>query len=165
MKRPYRRDTLVWLAGLDLMPHRARPALLRAAGLRVEEGVSIRGGLKIVGNQDVTLRSGAFLSYRVLIEADAPISIGTNVHLGASTQVLAGSHEVGGPTQRAGNSVASAVKIDDGAWLGAGVIVLPGVTVGAGCIVGAGAVVTTDLDPHRLYAGVPAKPVRALETA
>ncbi len=45
-------------------------------------------------------------------------------------------------------------------WIGYSAIVLPGVRVGTGAIVAAGAVVTRDVEPYRIVAGVPAKPVR-----
>jgi acetyltransferase-like isoleucine patch superfamily enzyme len=49
------------------------------------------------------------------------------------------------------------VAIGDGSWLGANVTVLDGMRIGAGCVVGAGAVVTSDLPPHSIAAGVPAR--------
>ncbi len=48
------------------------------------------------------------------------------------------------------------MRIEDGAWLGAGAIVLPGVTIGRDAIVGAGAVVTRDVPPGETVVGVPA---------
>ena len=49
------------------------------------------------------------------------------------------------------------MRIEDGAFLGAGAIVLPGVTVGRDAIVGAGAVVTRDVPPGETVVGVPAR--------
>jgi acetyltransferase-like isoleucine patch superfamily enzyme len=37
--------------------------------------------------------------------------------------------------------------IEDGAWIGAGVIILPRVTIGRSAVVGAGAVATKDVPP------------------
>lgn len=56
----------------------------------------------------------------------------------------------------------SPVRIEDDAWLGAGVIILPGVIVGKGAIVGAGSVVREDVAPLTVVAGAPAKLVRVL---
>ena len=55
--------------------------------------------------------------------------------------------------------------IGDGALLGAGVCVLGPVTVGAGSKGGAGSVVVTDLPPHCVAVGVPARIVRTGLTA
>lgn len=52
------------------------------------------------------------------------------------------------------------VVIGRGAFLGVGSIVLMGVTVGEHAYIGAGAVVTSDVEPHTLVVGNPARPVR-----
>jgi acetyltransferase-like isoleucine patch superfamily enzyme len=49
------------------------------------------------------------------------------------------------------------VRIERGAYLGAGSIVLPGVTVGVGAYVGEGAVVTSDVAPRTVVLGNPAR--------
>jgi serine O-acetyltransferase len=48
-------------------------------------------------------------------------------------------------------------KIGDGVLLGAGASVLGNVKLGDGCQVGAGTLVITDLPPHSVAVGVPAK--------
>lgn len=55
------------------------------------------------------------------------------------------------------------IKIENDAWIGAGVIVLPDVTIGRGAVVGAGAVVIKDVPPYVVVGGVPAKIIRKLE--
>jgi acetyltransferase-like isoleucine patch superfamily enzyme len=77
--------------------------------------------------------------------------------------VLTTTHALGSGLQRAGDTMALPVHVGVGAWIGAGAVVLPGVTVGAGAVVAAGAVVTEDLEPHGLYAGIPAE-VRRMMT-
>jgi acetyltransferase-like isoleucine patch superfamily enzyme len=54
----------------------------------------------------------------------------------------------------------AAVRIEDGAWIGAGVVILKGVTIGAGSIIGAGAVVTRDVAPNQIAIGAPAHVMR-----
>lgn len=49
------------------------------------------------------------------------------------------------------------VIIEDGAYLGCGCIITPGVTVGAGAFVGEGSVVMSDVPPHSVVYGNPAK--------
>ena len=51
------------------------------------------------------------------------------------------------------------VVIEEGAFLGPGVIVLPNVVIGRGSVVAAGSVVTTSVPPMTLVQGNPAKPV------
>lgn len=51
------------------------------------------------------------------------------------------------------------VRIETGAWIGAGAIILKGVTLFEGCIVGAGSVVTKDVPSRVIVAGNPARPI------
>ena len=78
------------------------------------------------------------------------------------TTLITSDHELGGELQRMGRFRTAPIMIGEGVWIGARTLVLPGVTIGDGCVVAAGAVVTADLDPHALYAGVPARLVRRL---
>lgn len=55
------------------------------------------------------------------------------------------------------------VRVDDGAWLGQGVVVLPGVTIGARSVIGANSVVTSDIPERCIAVGAPAKVVRTLD--
>lgn len=56
-------------------------------------------------------------------------------------------------------SAPAPVRIERGAYLGAGSVVLPGVTVGAGAYVGEGAVVTRDVPARSVVLGNPARVV------
>lgn len=53
------------------------------------------------------------------------------------------------------------IVFQDFATLGVNCCVLPGVTLAEGTIVGAGSVITKDTQPWTIYAGSPAKPIRA----
>jgi carbonic anhydrase/acetyltransferase-like protein (isoleucine patch superfamily) len=55
------------------------------------------------------------------------------------------------------------VRIGRGAFLGIGSIVLQGVTIGEGAYVAAGAVVTSDVPPHTLVQGNPAREARKFD--
>lgn len=57
------------------------------------------------------------------------------------------------------------IRIEDGAWLGYGVIVLDGVTIGEGALVGAGSVVTGDVPAGAVAVGSPARVVRYRDRA
>lgn len=57
----------------------------------------------------------------------------------------------------------AAIIVEDEVWIGANVTVLPGVTIGTCSIIGAGSVVTKNVEPYSIYAGIPAKKIRALQ--
>jgi acetyltransferase-like isoleucine patch superfamily enzyme len=52
------------------------------------------------------------------------------------------------------------ITIEDGAWLGVGVIVLDGVRIGKGAVIGAGSLVTHDVPDNAIVGGVPAQIIR-----
>lgn len=54
------------------------------------------------------------------------------------------------------------VTIEDGCWIGGGVIILPGITIGKGSVIGAGSVVTKNIPPDSLAAGNPCKVIRKI---
>ncbi|MFT3863144.1 MAG: DapH/DapD/GlmU-related protein [Solirubrobacterales bacterium] len=143
------------------MPFRLRQAGLSALGHQVEPGARISPRVTILGRR-LKVDGSAYLNRSVLIDATAPITIESGVHIGPNVQILTGTHQVGDDVQRAGANQALPITIGAGSWIGAGAILVAGVTVGAGCIVGAGAVVTADCERDGLYAGVPARRVRDL---
>ncbi len=60
-----------------------------------------------------------------------------------------------------GANVAGAVTVGPGAYLGAGCVVRDHLSIGAGAVIAAGAAVIQSVDANTLWAGVPAKMLRA----
>ena len=52
--------------------------------------------------------------------------------------------------------------IEDDVFIGEGVRILKGVKIGEGSVLGSGLVVTRDVEPHCVYAGVPARKIKTL---
>ena len=145
----------------SLTHFRVRTLLLKAVGVkialrsRVFDHVIIRTQRLRVGTRS-TINSGT------IIDNHAPVWIGNRVGIAIGVRILTSDHDYTDPTVRAGRGRSRAVIIEDGAWIGSGATILPGVTIGAGAVVAAGAVVTKDVEPHSLYAGVPARRIRDL---
>lgn len=121
------------------------------------------------------------LSTPVLIHPAA--SIGSDVHLGPGSVVMAGarittnlvagrslqvnvnatiSHDarIGDyVTISPGCNISGDVALGDRVYLGTGCVIIPGVRIGAKTMVGAGAVVINDLPSDVTAVGVPAKPL------
>jgi acetyltransferase-like isoleucine patch superfamily enzyme len=74
-------------------------------------------------------------------------------------------YERNGSGQLPRSHVFAPVRIGDFVTVFAGCVIGPGVTIGEGAAIGAGSVVLDDVDPHCLYAGVPARKLRELERA
>jgi acetyltransferase-like isoleucine patch superfamily enzyme len=53
------------------------------------------------------------------------------------------------------------IKIGNHVWIGCGVTILKGVNVGEGAVIAAAALVASDVPPHSLVAGNPARVVRS----
>jgi acetyltransferase-like isoleucine patch superfamily enzyme len=100
-----------------------------------------------------------------LMAYQAPIKIGRGVGMASNCALYPYDHGTAPgvaigqqPLQTRGGIV-----IDDGAWLGTGVIVLSGVRIGKGAVVGAGSVVWRDVPDGGLAVGNPARLVKMRE--
>jgi len=60
-------------------------------------------------------------------------------------------------------SYVAPVIIEKGVWVGTACIILPGLTIGEGSVISAGSVVSTDIPPHSIVRGNPAKVVGVLQ--
>ena len=89
-----------------------------------------------------------------MISAKAGVKLGRGVWVGPGTRIFdADQHALDAetPERREAN------EIGDHAWLAADVTVLPGVTIGAHSVIGARSIVTSDIPPHSLAFGSPAR--------
>jgi maltose O-acetyltransferase len=103
-----------------------------------------------------------FINYGASILDCAKVTIGDEVQIATNVQLLAATHPLDAETRRAAWESAAPITVEDGVWLGGGVIVCPGVTIGENTVVGAGGVVVKDLPPGVLAVGNPARPIREL---
>ena len=91
------------------------------------------------------------------------ITIGDDALIGHNVVIATLNHATD-PAERATTEPAP-VRIGNSVWIGANATILPGVTIGDGAIVAAGAVVTKDVPPNTIVGGVPARFIRAIDTA
>jgi acetyltransferase-like isoleucine patch superfamily enzyme len=101
------------------------------------------------------------------------ITIGNNVLIASNVQLYAAAHPVEladrltpgwteGSSRYFCRTFALPITLEDGCWIGGGVIIIPGVTVGKGSVIGAGSVVTSDIPADSLAAGNPCRVIRRL---
>ena len=109
------------------------------------------GGLLEIGES-------TFINAGVSISASRHVHIGDRCEIGPGVLIMDNDFHV--PGSLSGSSVSQPIRIGDGVWIGARAIVLKGVTVGDAATIAAGSVVTSDVAPHTLVAGVPARTVR-----
>lgn len=119
--------------------------------------------LTIIGDGHIVLGEHVGLN-GTTITARSLISIGDNTMIGPNTIIVDHDGHVAWPPSKRWTSHGSAanVVIESDVWIGMNCIVLKGVRIGCGSIIAAGSVVISDVDPACLYAGNPAKKIKAL---
>lgn len=104
----------------------------------------------------VDVHPAADIGRGILLDHATGVVIGETASIGDNVSMLhhvtLGGSGVGKGTRHP--------RVGHGVLLGAGVTVLGPVTLGPGCKVGAGSVVVTDLPPHSVAVGVPARIVK-----
>jgi acetyltransferase-like isoleucine patch superfamily enzyme len=90
----------------------------------------------------------------------SPIIIGSDVEIAPYCAFCPYNHAISkgvGPISKLPLQTKGGIIIEDGSWLGVGVIVLDNVRIGKGAVVGAGAVVTRDVPDGAIVGGAPAR--------
>ncbi len=140
----------------------ARRAVLARLLGTLGEGAALVPPLRVDYGYNVHLGDRAFVNFDAVMLDVAPIRIGADCQIGPRVQLLTATHPID-PTVRASLwEWGAPIVLEDGVWLGGGVIVLPGIIIGAGTVVGAGSVVTRDLPPNVVAVGNPARVLREI---
>ena len=120
--------------------------------------------------EDFTLVANAcgdvILGKKVLIgcgsKITGPITFGNDILLGQNVVMSGLNHDYEDPSKpisEQGFNVKEII-VEDGVWMGAGVIVTPGVRIGRNAVLGAGSVVTRDIPAYSVVVGNPARVVK-----
>ncbi|SEO39034.1 maltose O-acetyltransferase [Trujillonella endophytica] len=129
----------------------------------VGEGTELRPPLYVDYGSNIRIGARCFANFGLVALDVGAITIGDDVQIGPSVQLLTPTHPVEPRPRRDKWEAAEPITIGDNVWLGGGAIVLPGVTIGENTVVGAGAVVTRDLPANVVAVGNPARVVRTLQ--
>ena len=106
-------------------------------------------GVGSVAMIDAVIRTDSRVGAHTIVNTKAVV--GHDCTVGDFAHIAGGVHMGGGSV------------VEEGAFLGLGVVVVPGKRVGAWSTVGAGAVVVDDIPPGVLAVGVPARPIKRIE--
>lgn len=142
--------------------HDAGRALLDGLLGGLGEGSTVRAPLQVDYGSNLVIGARTFVNFGLCALDVVPIRIGDDVQIGPNVQLLAPTHPLDAERRIAGWESGEPIVIEDGCWLGGGVVVCPGVTIGERSVIGAGAVVTKDIPPCSLAVGSPARVVRRL---
>ena len=147
MFKSFAHKLLLWLERQEILYFRDK--------MHIGKRVRIKRGLRVKNAVNITLGNDVSIGRNVIMEAQAPISIGDCTLIASGVTIVTAIHNM--PER---NVSASPVKIGNNCWLGAGAIILPGVVIGDDVTVGAGSVVTKNLPAGMIYVGVPARPLK-----
>jgi carbonic anhydrase/acetyltransferase-like protein (isoleucine patch superfamily) len=112
------------------------------------------GGIFVVGFGGVCTLGNASFNSRCNINCMKELTVGDDVLVGEETVIRdTDFHHV----LTSDKPMAMPVHIGNHVWIGLRCIILKGVTIGDGAIIAAGSVVTSDIPPHSMAAGVPAR--------
>jgi maltose O-acetyltransferase len=141
----------------------ARDAILRGLLASFGDGAEVMAPFECDYGWQISIGARTFANYGLIVLDAASVTIGADVQIGPSVQLLTSLHPLDPVQRRTGFETAEPVVVGDGAWLAAGVIVCPGVTIGADAVVGAGSVVVDDLPAGHLCVGNPCRVVRRVD--
>lgn len=128
----------------------------------IGEGTMIRPPFYCDHGYRITIGARCFVNFGFVALDVAKITIGDDVQIGPSVQLLTATHPTEAELRRQKWESSKPITIGDNVWLGGGVIVCPGVMIGDNTVVGAGSVVVRDLPANVVAVGNPARVVREL---
>lgn len=116
------------------------------------------GDITVFANATLTLGNESFFNSNCMIRCGKKITIGDYCAISHNVTISDSDFHVliedGEEKPRLGQE---GITIEDHVWIGTGVKILKDVTIGEGAVIAAGSVVTSDVPPHTLVGGIPAK--------
>lgn len=156
---------IAWLVLARWTPpqmRRWRNVLLRAFGARIHRTANIYSSVRIWFPANLSMDKHSCLGANVNCYSIAEVHIGERAVVSQGAHLCTGSHHVDDPNFQL---YAAPIFIGAGAWIAADAFVGPGVDIGKGAVLGARGVTVKDLEPGVIYAGNPAKRIRARRSA
>lgn len=137
--------------------------MARITGREVPESFRLFPPFTTDCGKNIRFGERVFVNSGCRFQDQGGITIGDDALIGHNVVIATLNHAID-PAERATTEPAP-VRFGARVWIGANATILPGVTIGDGAIVAAGAVVTKDVPPNTIVGGVPARFIRAIETA
>lgn len=132
-------------------------ALLRLFGAKIGKGLVIKNNVTVKSPWNLVVGDDCWLGEGCWIDNLDRVFIGSNVCISQGAMLLTGNHDYTVSSMPYRNA---AIRLEDGAWIGAKTVVCPGVTVHGNAILTVGSVATGDMEADGIYRGNPAVKVR-----
>ncbi|EAZ82535.1 acyltransferase [Algoriphagus machipongonensis] len=127
-------------------------------GMKIGKNSHIQMGVRVYAPSKIKIGTNCSIGHGSLLDGRRGIEIGNYVDLAGYVRIFTLGHDLDDKEYK---STGAKVKIGDYASLFTGVYVLPGRTIAEGTAVALSSVVTKDTLPWSIYAGNPAKLIRA----
>lgn len=152
---------ITWLLLASWTPpqlRRWRNLLLRAFGAKVHPSANVYASARVWYPPNLTMGPLASLGPGAICYCMDRIEIGARAVISQRTHLCGGTHDI---DEADFQLFAEPIFIGADAWVAAETFVGPGVRVGEGAVLGARGVTVKDLAPWTVYAGNPARAIRA----
>jgi acetyltransferase-like isoleucine patch superfamily enzyme len=147
------------------MAHPTRLRIKNGAKLILEPNTHILVGsyIAIAPGKELTIGAEARISHGVFINTWCGLTIGKNVIIGHQAAIMDyDGHPIflSKDEENTYGGKSKPIVIEDNVWIGMKATILKGVKIGKGAIIGAHSCVTTDVPPHSIFVGNPAKVIK-----
>ncbi len=150
-----------WIFKSYLFPfYSMKKWLLRAFGASVGRDLVIKPNVNIKYPWHLSIGDNVWIGESVWIDNLTAVTIGCNVCISQGVFVLTGNHNY---SVSSFDLMVKEVILEDGVWLGAKSIVCPGVVCETHSVLSVGSIAKQNLKAFKIYAGIPAVPVRERE--
>lgn len=138
--------------------HGWRSFLLRAFGATIGRNCHIYPGARIWAPWNLSCGDQAAIADGAIIYNPKQVTLGSHAIISQEAYLCGATHDYEDPGFPL---VSSDISVGAYAWVCARASVQPGVSIGEGAVLGLGAVATRNLDAWSVYAGVPARRIKA----
>lgn len=150
------------VAASDFLPKSFRKIIYKMLCFRLDNEALIFSRCHFRSNK-LKLGTKAIIQQNCWIDNYDWVILDENAVVGHNVKIITVDHDYSNKECRCGALCAKPIKIEKGAWVGAGVTILPGITIGAGAVIAAGAVVTKSIPAYELWGGVPATYISTID--
>jgi putative colanic acid biosynthesis acetyltransferase WcaF len=131
--------------------------VLRAFGAKIGNHVTIKPKVNIKYPWFLEIGNYVWVGENVWIDNLTDVTLCDNCCLSQGAMLLTGNHNY---TKSTFDLVLGAIRIENGAWIGAKATVCPGVTVHSHAVLTVNSVATKNLEPYSIYQGNPCQFVK-----
>lgn len=131
--------------------------LLRIFGAKIGRGVVIKPSVHIKYPWNLSIGDYAWIGEGVWIDNLVQIEIGTHACISQGAYLFCGNHDY----KKVGfDLIVKPIRLEEGAWVGAGAMVCPGVVMHSHSVLAAGSVATKSIEAYTIAQGNPALKVK-----